>query len=55
MLILAADNEARPTLLLMMASGRDHGKHPWGGGPSHDDRQLPSCRVRMEAALGQAS
>jgi hypothetical protein len=29
--ILAADVEAQPAPLPVMASGGDHGKHPWGG------------------------
>jgi hypothetical protein len=52
---LTADLEARPTLLLMMASGGDRDKHPWGGTPSHDGRQLPSHRERVDAAPDQAS
>jgi hypothetical protein len=52
---LPANIEACPTLLLMMASGGDRGKRPWGGGPNHVGRQLPSCRARTDVAPGQAS
>jgi hypothetical protein len=36
---LAADLEPRPAPLLVMASGGEQGKHPWGGSPSRDDRR----------------
>jgi hypothetical protein len=35
----------------MMANGGDHGKHPWGEGPSHDGRQPPSHQATTEGAI----
>jgi hypothetical protein len=52
---LVADLEVCPAPLPVMASGGDRGKRPRGGGSSHDGRQPPSCRARMDAAPGQAS
>jgi hypothetical protein len=37
--VLTTDIEARPAPLLMMASGGDHDKRPWSGGPNHDGHQ----------------
>jgi hypothetical protein len=39
MSFLEANIEARPASLLVMASGGDHDKRPWGKGPSHDGHQ----------------
>jgi hypothetical protein len=47
---LGSDLEAHPAPLLVIASGRDHDKHPWGEGPSCVGRQLPSHRVRIDTS-----
>jgi hypothetical protein len=55
MSFLEANIEARPASLLVMASGGDHDKRPWGKVPSHDGHQSRSRQARMDAALGWAS
>jgi hypothetical protein len=52
---LTADLEARPAPLPVMASGGDHDKHPCGGSPCHDGRQLLSHRAWIDASSSQAS
>jgi hypothetical protein len=53
--LLATDLEAFPAPLPMMASGGERGKHPQGGGHSHDGHQPPSHRARMDVATGSTS
>jgi hypothetical protein len=45
---LASNHEACPDLLLVMARGGDHSKHPWSEGPSLGGRQLSSHWARMD-------
>jgi hypothetical protein len=52
---LTADLEARAAPLPVMFSGGDRGKHPRGGGSSHDGRQPLSRRARMDTAPSRAS
>jgi hypothetical protein len=39
---LTPDLEAHPAPLPVMGRDGDHGKRPWGEGPSHDGRQSSS-------------
>jgi hypothetical protein len=52
---LTTDLEAHPAPLPVMASGRGHGKHLWGGGSCHDGHKLLSHRVWMGASPSRAS
>jgi hypothetical protein len=52
---LAADLEACPTPLPMMASGGDHNKRPCGGSPHCGCCQPSSHRARTDASSSRAS
>jgi hypothetical protein len=50
----AADLEARPAPLPMMASVRDHGARSRGGSPHRDHHELPSHRIGTDASSSRA-